>query len=81
MNHNHSLGVDDLVNDSIGATSCRPHTSKFSLKESSNPIWIIDKGTQHELNNCNSDIFWQPRQVALRRSGHAEFKGCLVITA
>ena len=73
------LIVVDLVDHSIRPAPRRVEPGEFALQTSADAVWVIDESAQHELDNCGCGALGESFQLALRRSGDAQFVWIVVV--
>ena len=73
------LIVVDLVDHSIRPSSCRVKPGEFALQTPADAVWIVDHGSQHELDDRSCGAFGESAEVPLRWAGDAQLIGIVVL--
>jgi len=71
--------VVDLVDHSICPSSRGVETGEFAQQTPADAVWIIDHGTEHELDDRSCGTFGESAEVSLRWAGDAKFVGFVVL--
>lgn len=67
------LIVIDLVDHAIRPSSRRVEPGEFALQTSADAVGIVNERAQHEFNDRGCGALGESFQLALCRTGHAQF--------
>ena len=75
VQHGHDpVLVIDLVDHPVCATSGGGETSELSLETTTEPVRVLDEGTEHELDDRSRSALGQSLQLSLYRAGDPQFE-------
>jgi hypothetical protein len=73
VNYHDSFRFEDFVNDAISAAPSGMKSGKLTLQDSANSVGVFGKRAEHELDDGDRYVFWEPVQLALARPGDSKF--------